>query len=294
VIPELVVDARANLGEGPVWDPDRSVLWWVDILAGLVHRFDSASGRDDFFAAGQLVGAVALGRDGRLFVLGRDSILRLDPETSEVEPIFAFDREDPPRRTNDAKPDPGGRLWLDRMALDHAPGLGSLDCLSPDLTLTTQVDGLAIPNGLGWSPDGRTMYFAESVSRTITAYDFDVATGSISAGRTFLRIGPELGLPSGAVPDGLTVDSEGHLWVAVWGGGCVLRVRPDGFVTTRIDFPVSQTTSCTFGGPDLTDLYVTTAREGFSAEDAAREPLAGGLFRVRPGVRGLAADRFGG
>ena len=292
--PELVVDARATLGEGPVWDADRGLLWWVDILGGLVHVFDPATGLDEAIEIGQAVGAVALRQDGGLLVLGQDAILGLDPETRSLRPVFAFAREDPPRRTNDGKPDPAGRLWLDRMPFDHAAGMGSLRRLGRDLRFEAVLTGLTVPNGLAWSPDGTIMYFTESFSREVTAYDFDAETGGISAGRPLIRIGSGVGLPDAAVPDGLTVDAEGSVWIAVWNGGCVIRVSPEGAIQARFDLPVGQVSSAAFGGRDLGDLYVTSAREGFDDADAAREPIAGGLFRLRPGVRGLLPHRFAG
>jgi sugar lactone lactonase YvrE len=294
LVPELVADVHALLGEGPVWDSGRGVLWWVDILAGRVHCFDPAAGPRPPIDVGQVAGAVALRESGALLLLGRDGVLALDPETRHVATLLAFDPEEPPRRCNDAKPDPAGRLWLERMAFDHAPECGSLHRLGADLVLTTVLAGLTIPNGLAWSPDGTIMYFTESMSRTVTAYDFEPVTGAISGGRPFLRTGPEIGLPPGAVPDGLTVDAAGSVWVAVWGGGCVLCVDPDGRIAARIDFPVSQVSSCAFGGAELEDLYVTSAREDFTTADNVREPAAGGLFRVRPGVRGLPPHRFAG
>jgi len=292
--PELVADARATLGEGPLWDADRGILWWVDILGDLVHAFDPATGLDETIEIGQAVGAVALRRNGGLLVLGQDAILALDPETRGLRPLVAFARENPPRRSNDGKPDPAGRLWLGRMTFDHASGMGSLHRLDRDLGQETVLTGLTIPNGLAWSPDAKSMYFVESISREVRAYDFEAETGEISNGRSFIRIGPAMGLPEAAVPDGLTVDAEGSVWIAVWNGGCVIRVSPAGAIQTRVDLPVTQVSSAAFGGPDLSDLYVTSAREDFTDADAAREPIAGGLFRLRPGVRGLPPHRFAG
>jgi sugar lactone lactonase YvrE len=290
----LIVDARATLGEGPLWDADRGILWWVDILGGIVHAFDPATGRDEAIEVGQAVGAVALRHDGNLLAIGQDAILALDPETQRLEPVFAFALENPPRRTNDAKPDPGGRLWVERMPFDHAAGMGSLRRLGRDLRLEAIISDITIPNGLAWSPDGGTMYFAESMSRVVTAYDFDAATGTISGGRPFIRIGAGVGLPPNAVPDGLAVDAERCVWVAIWNGYCVVRVSPDGAIVGRVDLPVSQVSSVSFGGPELADLYITSAREDFDEAAAAREPNAGGLFRVTTPFRGLLPYRFAG
>jgi sugar lactone lactonase YvrE len=151
------------------------------------------------------------------------------------------------------------------------------------MTISTLFEGLAIPNGMAWTADGRTMYFAESASQKVFAYDFDANLGSPTAAREFYDVSPV----TSAVPDGLTLDAEGCMWLGTWTGRSVVRISPAGEMIDRIELPVSQVTSCAFGGPDLADLYITTAREDFTADDDVREPLAGCLFRVRPGVRGL-------
>lgn len=287
---ELVLDAQATLGEGPVWDPGRRVLWWVDILGGVVHGFEPATGADRAIAVGEAVGAIALRARGGLIVAAAGRIAALDPETGGIETLVTFEPETPPRRMNDAKCDPTGALWFGRMALDGAPGLGSLLRLDPDLRLTIVETGLAVPNGMAWSTDGRRMYFIDSVRRQITEGRFDAASRMVEPGRPLLEFPEDAGLP-----DGMTIDAEGCLWVAMWDGGCVLRIAPEGLILDRIDVPgVSQASSCTFGGDDLRDLYITTARENFSDDDATREPNAGGLFRLRPGPRGMLADPFAG
>ncbi len=285
---ELVVPARAELGEGPTWDPGRSVLWWVDITAGLVHRHEPGGIPDAVTDVGSPVGAVLHRRGGGLVVALADRLAALDPDTGVLEPLLDLEPS-AGRRSNDAKVDPAGRLWLGRMAIDAAPGAGTLVRVEPDRSVTPMLDGLAIPNGLDWSPDGRTMYFVDSAWGEVRAYPFDPPTGSMGEGHPLVRLGGD-----GALPDGLTVDGEGFLWVAIWGGGCVVRVAPDGSVAGRVGLPASQVTSCAFGGPDLGDLYITTARERFTPEDDAREPLAGGLFRCRPGVTGRAPFTFAG
>jgi sugar lactone lactonase YvrE len=283
VTPELVVVAHASLGEGPLWDPERKLLWWVDILGGIVHAFDPASGQDQAIEVGQAVGAVVLRRDGSLFVFAENAILTLEPATGRISTALEFPVETPRRRSNDAKADPSGRVWFGRMTWDHAPGAASLCRLDADMTISTLFEGLAIPNGMAWTADGRTMYFAESASQKVFAYDFDANLGSPTAAREFYDVSPV----TSAVPDGLTLDAEGCMWLGTWTGRSVVRISPAGEMIDRIELPVSQVTSCAFGGPDLADLYITTAREDFTADDDVREPLAGCLFRVRPGVRGL-------
>jgi sugar lactone lactonase YvrE len=285
---ELAADAHATLGEGPVWDAARGALWWVDIPAGLVHRFDPRTGADRAMPIGSAVGAVALRRGGTLLVAVAEGLAELDPDSGRLRSLLSFASGDRPLRCNDGKCDPAGRFWVGRMAMDAEPGAGALLRVDPDLAVTTRLAGLTIPNGLGWSPDGNRMYFVDSTWGEVREHPYDTATGSMGEGRALVRFPDD-----GSVPDGLTVDAEGHLWVARWGAGCVVRVTPDGAVVDRVDLPVSRVTSCTFGGEDLDVLYVTTAR-GDDAADLAREPLAGGLFRCRPGVRGVFPVPFAG
>lgn len=288
---ELVADARATLGEGPAWDAVRGLVWWVDISGRCVHRFDPRDGSDAAIEVGSPVGMVALRRDGTLLLALADGLATLDPDAAEPhpEPLLALGRPGDGLRCNDGKPDPEGRLWLGRLAMDLAPGAGTLLRIDPGLDVTTRMTGLTIPNGLGWSPDGRTMYYVDSAWGEVRAYPCDPETGLMGDGRRLARLAGD-----GIVPDGLTVDAEGHLWVALWGGGRVVRVAPDGAIVDRVDLPITRVTSCAFGGDDLGDLYITTAREGASDADLAREPLAGGLFRWRPGVRGLPSTPFAG
>ncbi len=289
--PERVHDAREILGEGPRWDVARRVLWWVDILDGLVHAFDPVAGTDRAVALGTEVGCVAPMVDGRLVVATTDRILALEPEGGGCETLVTFDPAPVRLRCNDGRCDPAGRLWVGRIAFDGADGHGSLLRLDPDGRLSTMLAGLAIPNGLAWPSDGRTLAYIDSARREVTRYPYDPASGDLGPGTTLLSL-EGLDLPTGAVPDGMAIDEDDGLWVAVWGGSCVLHVSPDGTVLDRLELPVSQPSSCAFGGPDLADLYVTSAREELGPESEAREPHAGGIFRFRPGVRGRPAAAF--
>lgn len=283
---EVAVATPATTGEGPVWDDGRAILWWVDIPAGAVHGFDPAGRSDRTLATGSPVGAVALRRDGMLLVALADRLAVLDPQTGRLETLLEFEPSVPPLRCNDGKPDAAGRFWIGRMGMDAAPAAGSLLRVDPDGRTTAVLADLTIPNGLGWSLDGRTMYYVDSAWREVRAFPFGPSTGDLGEPRTLVRFPDD-----GSVPDGLTLDAHGCLWVARWGAGCVVRVSPEGELVDRIDLPVSQPSSCTFGGPDLGDLYITSAREDLPPDRLAREPLAGSLFRCRPGVRGLPADR---
>jgi sugar lactone lactonase YvrE len=286
---ELVLDARASVGEGPVWDVTRRVLWWVDILGGMVHAFEPTSGLDRAMPIVPTVGSLALCADGNLLVAAQREIAILEPETGRWTPIVKFGTEWPERRSNDGKCDPAGCFWFGRMALDAAAGAGSLLRIDREGAATTVLAGLAIPNGLAWSLDARRMYFIDSSQGSVMEYPYEVDTGEIGPGHSLVRFADHDG-----APDGMTIDTEGFLWVAVWGGSCVQRISPAGRLVDRIDLPVSQVSSCAFGGDELTDLYITTAREDFGPADIAREPTAGGLYRARPGVRGLPPVPFAG
>ena len=288
-VPSLVIDARAVIGEGPVWDVGRGVLWWVDIPAGLVHRLDPRTGADREFEVGSPVGAVALRRDGAVLVAAAAGLAVLDLEGGRPGTLLSFAPDGGALRCNDAKCDPVGRFWVGRMTMDGAPGEASLLCVAPDLAVTTRMSGLAVPNGLGWSPDGSRMYFIDSTWSEVREYPYDPTTGTMGEARSLIRF-PE----DGSVPDGMTVDAEGCLWIARWGAGCVVRVTPEGAVVDRVDLPVSRVTSCTFGGEDLSDLYITTARADATSGELAGEPLAGGIFRCRPGVHGVPPVPFAG
>jgi len=288
---ELVLDARAELAEGPLWDDERHVLWWVDISAGRVHRFDPATGSDSVIEIGRPVGCVALRDDGALVVAAPEALLTLNPETGATDALARFEPEPVALRCNDGKCDPHGRFWIDRLALDRAPGASSLVRFAGS-RFETVLRGLTIPNGLGWSADGKRMYFVDSPRRVVSVFDFDETTGALAHGRPFARVDESLGLPASAVPDGLTVDEDDGVWVAVWGGGCVLRFAPDGSLLARIDVPVTRASSCAFGGADLADLFITTAWEDATPDELAAEPAAGGIYRARPGVRGRSADRL--
>lgn len=288
---QLVLNARAELAEGPLWDEVRHVLWWVDINAGRVHRFDPATGSDSVIEIGRPVGCVALREDGALVVAAAEALLTLNPETGGTEILARFNPEPVALRCNDGKCDPQGRFWIDRLALDRAAGASSLLRFAGS-GFEAVLRGLTIPNGLDWSADGKLMYFVDSPRRVVSVFDFDAVAGAIGNGQPFARVDTSLGLPASAVPDGLTLDSEDCVWVAVWGGGCVLRFAPDGSLLDRIDVPVARVSSCAFGGADLTDIFITTAREDATPDELAAEPAAGGIYRARPGVRGRSARRL--
>jgi sugar lactone lactonase YvrE len=287
---ECVLRAQATLGECPLWDPARQVCWWVDITGGIVHRFDPRRGTGEAASAGRMVGALALAREGRLLLATEVGFATFDPSTQNLDPLDTSIELPPEVRFNDGKCDPAGRFWAGTMHLDVLPERGTLYCLHPDWTVEPKIEQVSISNGLAWDREQSTMYYIDTATRQVAAFDFDLETGMLSNQHVAIAVPEESGSP-----DGMTIDEEGKLWIAHYGGGCVARWDPEsGEQLQVVQLPVSKVTSCTFGGPELRDLYIATARQELSPEALEEQPLAGSLFRFRTNVRGLPATPFGG
>jgi sugar lactone lactonase YvrE len=286
---DLFVEYAADVGEGPLWDDRDDCLWWVDIPNKTVHRTDPTSGRTDVIEVDEQIGALALRESGGLVAAFHDGFGILDEAIGKIKTIAPVEAEDRSTRMNDGKVDPDGRFWAGTTGLDHRPDAGTLYRLGPDLTVTPMLSDLTVSNGLGWSPDGTTMYFIDSTTRCVDAFAFDRADGTISDRRTVVAVREGAGWP-----DGMTVDAEGFLWVALWGGWAVERYAPDGRLDLRVDVPVEQPASCAFGGRELGTLYITTAAKGLPTDGDPAQPLAGSLFMCEPGPRGRRSTRFGG
>ncbi|MGR6970213.1 SMP-30/gluconolactonase/LRE family protein [Streptomyces cynarae] len=276
---ELAVREEAVLGEGPTWDPNGGRLIWVDILGSRVHTYDPASGRRTVMTSEQHVGAAKPRAGGGLVLNLRDGVGLRDPDGTfrwlHHEPV-------PGRRANDAAVAPDGSLWAGTMRYDEAPGGGTLSRITGDGTVRTVLDDVAVSNGTGWSPDGRLMYYIDSPTRRIDV--FDVGDDGLPAGRRALAH-VERGFP-----DGLTVDADGCVWVALWDGGAIHRYTPSGDLDRVLELPVERPTACAFGGADLADLYITTARTGLQTP----HPLSGSLLVVPGAGKGLAQPAFAG
>ena len=283
---ELVLDCRNELGEGPMWSVAEQALYWVDIMGESVHRLDPAGGAHEQYDVGQPVGAILL-RAGGGFVLALKQGLYTWRPGERPQLIIDPEADRPANRFNDAAVDRQGRIWAGTMA-DGTEPVGALYRLDADRSLHTMATDIYVSNGLGWSPDNRSMYYCDSGRRSIRVWDYDVQSGAMCNERPYVTA--EAG--EGA-PDGLTVDSEGCVWSARWGGWKVLRHDPQGRVIDEIAVPASCVSSVMFGGPNLDELYITTARTDMD-KHGGEQAQAGSLFRARPGVRGLPEAAWGG
>jgi sugar lactone lactonase YvrE len=289
---ECVLDARAELGESTLWDPSQGVLWWIDIWARLIHRFDPATGQDRVWQAPQYLGCLGLRQRGGLILTMATGFYFFDPESGRFEAIADPERHLAETRFNDGKTDRQGRFWSGTMF--EAPGrpvefIGALYRMDSDLSVHKVIDGIGCANGLAWSPDAKTMYFSDSHAGAVWAFDFDPLTGEIENRRTFIDM-----TETGGVADGATVDAYGCYWVTVPVTGKVCRYDPDGKLIQTVVLPTDLPTCCEFGGPDLDILYVTTALLRRPAEHFARQRNPGGLFAVHVGVKGLGLPAFKG
>ena len=274
------------LGESPIWSEQEQALYWIDIRLPALRRLHLASARVDTWALPELVGSIAFTTDARLLVALADSLSLFDGETGALEPIATLPRRIEGHRFNDGRCDRQGRFWVGTMHnLTRAPEGVLYRFDAGQRRLHEVASGICIPNSLAWSPDGSTMYFADSLQYTIYAHDYDAASGTMGARRVFARTEPP------AFPDGSAVDAQGFLWNAEFNGGRVVRYAPDGSIDRVIALPVPRPTCCTFGGPDLDVLYITTASQQMTAAERLALPLAGALLRLDAGVRGLPEPR---
>lgn len=285
----LAVACRNTLGEGPVWDGIEDALYWVDIQEGLLQRFEPVSGRIDRWMLPERVGALALRRESGLVLALASGFAVFDPGTGALDRRAAPEAHLPGNRFNDGKCDARGRFWAGTMHEEARHLAGALYRLDPGGACHTMETEIGISNSLAWSPDDRTFYFADTLRGTIFAYDFDLDAGTLSNRRIFADAGAAPG-----APDGSTVDADGFLWNARWGGSCLVRYAPDGRVDRVVDLPVANPTSCMFGGPDLRTLYITSSIIGLTGTERARQPWAGGVLSLEVEKRGLPAMRFAG
>ena len=282
---EQITEPLAHHGEGPCWLARTGELAWVDMLAGRVLATSLARGTTQVIDIPGPVAAIVRPRAaGGLIVATETGIVLLDDHELPT-PLCEIVTE-PGIRMNDGGCDPQGRFWCGSMAYDETPGAGSLYRVEADGSFATALTGVTISNGLDWSDDGSTAFYVDSTPGRIDAFAFDGATGELGERTSFAHIESSLGLP-----DGLTIDAEGGVWVALWDGGAVRRYAPDGALDAVVPLPCGRVTACAFGGDDLDELFITTSRFGLPP---GADPSGGALFRCRPGVRGRPVREFAG
>ncbi|MDR2383318.1 MAG: SMP-30/gluconolactonase/LRE family protein [Prevotellaceae bacterium] len=284
---ELLLDTKSDLGEGAIWHPEEKKLYWVDINQGFLHLYDPATGENETIELGQKAGTVVPTNEGNAIVALHDGIYRysfVDKKLEQLQPNP--EKSTTNNRFNDGKCDPAGRFWVGTIGARNSAALYRMDA---DNSIRVMKREVGTSNGIAWSLDKMTMYYIDTNTGKVVAYDYDNSTGDISNPRDAVVI------PAGVMggPDGSTIDSEGMIWVAHWGGSCVARWNPQtGELLCKVEIPARHVTSCAFGGENLDILYITTAREGLNENDLREYPLSGGLFVVKPGVKGVKANLF--
>jgi sugar lactone lactonase YvrE len=287
---ECAFEVRCTLGESPVWSARENALYWVDILEATIHRWEPGSGAHRTWQLPDVVGSMGLRERGGLVLAIKSGFHLFDLETGELTFLHHPEPDIPTNRLNDGKVSPEGRFWAGTM--DDRPekeSRGNLYRLDPDHRCTLMAGGVKVSNGLAWSPDGRTMYHSDSRGAAIYRYDYDLETGAIGERQLFVAMQAEWGRP-----DGAAVDAEGCYWSCGVSAGRLNRFSPSGELIQYLDLPVTHPTMPCFGGPDLRTLYITSLREGLSADELARTPLAGGLFKIEPGVAGTPTALYKG
>ena len=285
---DCIVNTRDSLGESPLWDPVTERLFWVDINRCLIHQLDPRTGEITEWPCKTEPGCLGRADNGRLVAGLRDGFYFFSPATGKFEGITDPEPGKPENRVNDGKVDRAGRFWAGTMR-DPNPDepCGALYKLEGQTALQ-MLDGIRIPNSLCWSPDNQTLYFSDTRARVIWGFDFNLASGELTNRRLFVDLQGQLGRP-----DGATVDTEGYLWSAEYGGGRVVRYTPDGTIDKVVNLPVANVTCPTFGGTDYKTLFITTASQRLTENELAEQPLAGGLFSLKVTVAGLPEPVFG-
>ena len=287
---EVVLPHQCLLGEGPIWDFRRKLICWVDILRGEIHAYSPQSKAHSVIPVNQMIGAVVICKDGNFLTALKNGFGFVNRENGEVTMVANPESGIIGNRFNDGKCGPDGRFWAGTMSHTDEPEKGSLYVFDTDHSVTKKINNVSISNGMAWSADHKTFYYIDTPTFTVAAYDFDKTAGDISRKRVVINIAKEDGSP-----DGMTIDSEGMLWIAHWDGWQITRWDPNtGIKLFSFRMPAARITSCAFGGGELEDLYITSASRDLTEDQLAGQPLAGSLFVIKNiGVKGLPAFEFG-
>jgi sugar lactone lactonase YvrE len=291
LIAEPVVRQGAELGEGAFWHAPDQRLYWVDITGKTVFVYDPATGKNRAIPVGSDVGTIVPRKSGGAIVALKDGFAAVNLETGAVKMLAKVEADLPHNRFNDGKCDPAGRFWAGSLDYDLKKGAGALYCMDTKLHVRKVIPDVTCSNGLVWTRDQKTFYYIDSGASCIAAYDYDNATGRIENRRVVVMVKPEE-----AFLDGMAIDANDNVWVAIWHRGQVRCWDPrTGKLIEMIEVPGAKlTTSCSFAGPNLDEMYITSASCGLSESEKAEQPLAGALFRVKPGVKGVPGFAFGG
>lgn len=285
----VVVDHKCLLGEGPIWDATQKLICWVDILNGVIHEYSPGQQAHKKTPVHQMIGAIAVCTDGNFIAALQDGFAFIDRQSGAIKMIADPENHLPGNRFNDGKCDPAGRFWAGTMSLSEDPNAGGVYSVERDQLVLQKIGNVSISNGMAWSTDHSILYYIDTPTFEIVAYDFDKSTGDISNKRVSIKVEKKEGNP-----DGMTIDTEGMLWIAHWDGWQVTRWNPvTGEKLLSIPLPTARITSCIFGGENLEDLYITSARVGLTEEALEKQPLAGALFVIpKCGFKGLPAFEF--
>lgn len=287
---ELVLDSRSELGEGAIWNHKTGELIWVNITKKILNFYHPDLNHNKEMFTGQMIGTVVPAESGNVIVALENGFYQLDPLTGSKKFIANPEENISGNRFNDGKCDPAGRFWAGTMSKTGQKEAGALYRLDEDGTVTRMIDRVTTSNGIVWSADPSVMYYIDTPTQKVMAWDYNPESGNISNPRTAIEIPQDMGFP-----DGMTIDAEGNVWIALWNGSSVGCWNPEtGEMLRTIDVPAKNVTSCAFGDEDLGTLYITTARQGTSPEELEKFPHAGGIFKVRPGVKGTEAFFFKG
>jgi sugar lactone lactonase YvrE len=285
----LLFDSKSQLGEGAIWDNFNSKLYWVDIESKFFHVYDPVTGENQSYYTAKRIGTVVPVDAGNVLLALEDGIASLNLLTGEINyQLQTSIHLQHNRRFNDGKCDPAGRFWVGTLSMEGTREVSSLYCIKGDFNIEEKISGISISNGIAWNADGTRMYYIDTPTKRVVGYNFDLASGSISNPKTIIEIPDNMGYP-----DGMTIDSEGMLWVALWDGYCVARYDPStGQLLHKISVPAPKVTSCAFGGEKLNTLFITTARVEMTEEDLRAFPLSGAVFTVDLDIKGVPAYSF--
>ncbi len=284
MLPELFINARATLGESPAWDAKTQTLYWIDVLEKRIYAGSRAILQTDNY-----VGSLAPRKNGGLVIAQQHGLWALEPNMKRLRRLPSPRREPVNNRFNDGKCDARGRFVAGTMDHSEQEASGSLYSFTSGERPRRLLKELRISNGLAWAPDGKTMYFIDTPTRDVTAFDYDARTGQIANPRVIIHFDKTFGWP-----DGMTTDTDGNLWIAMWGGGRVSQWKPDGMLLAQFGVAARNVTSCVFGGPGMNELFITTALLGMDPAGMRRFPQAGGIFRMETNVTGMPTYEFAG